>query len=205
MRTADTTIASLMLTGCLIACGSTAADPAVDPVPGEAGALERAGTESDAEFMLLGVQSREQIEAAMPGWVSSTIEAEPDMKAVLDLADLETSAEVTVFFGSWCSDSQRELSRLWKAFDMGGGEPSFAIRYVGVDRSKREPAVDVGLREILYVPTFVVEDNGLELGQLIEQSPNGIETDLLMLLDGRSTGWVSARDDLPTPESGEDS
>jgi len=155
----------------------------------------------DESSVLLGPISRSEVEAAMPDWVSSTIEAQPDMEAAFGLADLATNAEVTVFFGSWCSDSKRELSRLWKTLDLVGGEVGFPIRYVAVDRSKTEPSEAVGGREILYVPTFVVERGGYEIGQIIEQSPNGIETDLLTLLSGESSGWISARDDLPIPES----
>jgi thiol-disulfide isomerase/thioredoxin len=154
--------------------------------------------------MLLGPQTRSEIEAAMPDWLLAAVEAELDMEAALNLADLETGAEVTVFFGSWCSDSQRELARFWKALDFGGGEPGFSVRYVALDRSKKEPAADLGNREILFVPTFIVERDGRELGQIIEHSPNGIEQDLLMLLEGRSSGWISARDDVPTGQSGGD-
>jgi thiol-disulfide isomerase/thioredoxin len=156
------------------------------------------------ETVLLGPMTRAEIEAAMPDWVLATVEAEPDTEVALELADLVTGAEVTVFFGSWCSDSRRELGRLWKALDLAGGEVGFPIRYVAVDRSKREPAESVKGREILYVPTFVVERDGSELGQIIEQSPNGVEMDLLKLLEGESSGWISARDDLPALSPGED-
>ena len=150
---------------------------------------------------LLGPMSRAEVEAAMPDWVAATVEAQPDMEAALGLADLVGDVEVSVFFGSWCSDSKRELSRLWKALDLVGGEVEFPIRYVAVDRSKSEPAKALAGREILYVPTFVVERDGLEVGQIIEESPNGVETDLLALLSGEASGWISARNDLPIPES----
>jgi thiol-disulfide isomerase/thioredoxin len=140
----------------------------------------------------------------MPDWVLASVEAEPDLETAFSLANLETDAEVTIFFGSWCSDSRRELARFWKALDFGGGESGFSVRYIALDRSKKEPAADLGNREILYVPTFVVERDGREIGQIIEHSPNGIEQDLLMLLEGRSSGWISARDDLPTGQSGDD-
>ena len=153
---------------------------------------------------LLGPMSRTEVEAAMPDWVAATVEAQPDLEAALGLADLAGDAEVSVFFGSWCSDSKRELSRLWKALDLVGGDVGFPIRYIAVDRSKSEPAEVLGGREILYVPTLVVERDGVEIGQIIEQSPNGVEIDLLALLSGESSGWISARSDLPIPESSEE-
>jgi thiol-disulfide isomerase/thioredoxin len=185
-------VVSVVLPGCQVGAPATSS-------------LVTEEVQPDEPSVLLGPMSRSEVEAAMPDWVSSTVEAQPDMGSALGLAELATNAEVTVFFGSWCSDSKRELSRLWAALDLVGGEVGFPIRYVAVDRSKREPSEAVGGREILYVPTFVVERDGLEIGQIIEQSPNGVETDLLMLLSGEASGWISARDDLPIPESLEDS
>ncbi len=55
----------------------------------------------------------------------------------------------------------------------------------------------MGGRNILYVPTLIVEREGREVGRIIEESPGGIEADLLALLEGEAEGWISARDDLP--------
>ncbi|MDH3253421.1 MAG: hypothetical protein OEM62_00365 [Acidobacteriota bacterium] len=168
--------------------------PAVSPGSSTADAGDK------QEALLLGEMKREDVEVAMPEWVSSVVESEPDIEASLGLTDLTTDARVTVFFGSWCSDSRRELSRLWKALDVAGGETSFPIRYVGVDRSKTEPATELGGRTLLYVPTLIVEDrDGIELGRIIEESPHGVEVDLLALLEGNASGWISARQDLPQP------
>lgn len=145
----------------------------------------------------MGLHSRHSIEEAAPDWVLATVEADPDPVAAVALADLQVAGEVTVFFGSWCSDSRRELARLWKAIDLAGGDLGFPIRYVGIDRTKTRPEAEVAGREILYVPTFVVEIDGTEVGRIIEHSPNGVERDLLALLEGRASGWLSARTDLP--------
>jgi hypothetical protein len=107
---------------------------------------------------------------------------------------------VTVFLGTWCSDSKRELARLWRAFDdlMGtsGREAPFAVRYVAVARDKQEPAELTAGRDLHYVPTFVVEREGREVGRIVETAPQGIERDLLALLDGSAQGVLSARGDL---------
>lgn len=153
--------------------------------------------EETVEPVLVGPVTRAEIEQALPQWVSSSVESSPEPEAAFRLADLVTTARITVFFGSWCSDSERELARLWKALDIGGGEVGFQLEYVAVDRNKLEPEGRAANKEILYVPTFIVEEGGTEIGRVIETSPNGIEVDLASLLDRSRSGWVSTRDDLP--------
>jgi len=155
--------------------------------------------EAPATPALLGEVSRDEVEAAVPSWVAAEVEAAPDAEAVQALADVAPGARVTVYLGTWCADSRRELARLWRGFDEAGlldpAELPFELAYVGVGRDKDEPAdllAGVGLR---YVPTFVVERDGREVGRMVEVSPHGIEHDLLALLRGEARGVVTARDD----------
>jgi thiol-disulfide isomerase/thioredoxin len=146
--------------------------------------------------VLLGPIHREQVEEAAPDWVQAEVESAPDDKAARALAAVPAGASVTVYMGSWCGDSRRELARFWRALDDVGGEVPFAISYVGVDHAKKEPAAlvqPVGLR---YVPTFVVRRDGREVGRIVESAPHGIEQDLLALLTGTAHGLISERTDL---------
>ncbi len=146
---------------------------------------------------LLGPLSREQIEAAVPDWVAAEVEASPDGEQALALAAAGLpGSRVTVYLGTWCSDSRRELARFWRALDEAGGEASFELAYVGVDRDKRRPRELLAGVGLLYVPTFVVELAGVEVGRVIEESPNGIEFDLAALLAGEAAGVVTAREEL---------
>lgn len=148
---------------------------------------------------LLGPVSRHQIEAVVPEWVKTEIEADPDREAAARLADALEGAEVTVYLGTWCEDSRRELARLWRALDEAGifEPPQFA--YVGVDRDKREPAELLAGSDLCYVPTFIVRRGAGEVGRIVESAPGGIERDLLALLSGERQGVLSGRDDLGAP------
>lgn len=156
--------------------------------------------EGEADEPLVGVVTRAEVEAAEPDWVAAQVAAEPDREAAVALTEVEPGAEVTVYLGTWCSDSERELARLWRAFDEAavgfGRELPFAIQYVAVDRDKREPGGRTEGMDLRFVPTFVVQRDGAEVGRMVEVSPHGIEHDLLALLTGEATGVVSARDDL---------
>jgi len=141
--------------------------------------------------VLVGPVTREQIEAADPEWVRAEVSAAPDAAAAQALASVEPDAEVAVFLGVWCSDSRREVPRLWKALDAAGGMVPFQIRYIAVDRQKKEPAADIAGSGIHFVPTLIVSRGGHEVGRIVEQSPHGVEKDLLALLTGQAHGVVS--------------
>jgi hypothetical protein len=152
--------------------------------------------EEAGETVVIGPTTREQIETAVHDWVQAEVEAAPDAEVARQLASVEQGAEVTVFLGTWCSDSRREVPRLWKALALAGGDVPFGVRYVGVDRDKKEPADAVAQSEVLYLPTFIVHRDGRETGRIVETSPHGIEHDLLDLLTGKARGVLTTREDL---------
>jgi thiol-disulfide isomerase/thioredoxin len=163
---------------------------------------DRAGEEPKKdEPVVVGPTGREAVEAAVPDWVQAEVEAQPDAEAAQALAAVESGAEVTVFLGTWCGDSRRELARFWRALDDTGGVAPFRIRYIGVDRAKKEPAAAVAESDIRYLPTFIVLRDGREVGRIVETSPHGIEKDLLALLTGRTTGVIATREDLTSGDS----
>jgi hypothetical protein len=154
--------------------------------------------------VLLGPVTREQVEAAVPEWVQAGVEASPDLAAARALAGVAPGAEVTVLLGTWCSDSRREISRLWRVLDAigatagggaGGGLP-FTLTYIGVDEAKREPAAAVAAAGLKYVPTLIVRRDGREVGRIVESSPHGVESDLLALLSGKAAGLLTANPKL---------
>lgn len=157
---------------------------------------------SPAPVVVVGTTTREAIEAAVPEWVQAVVDAQPDTAVAQSLTAVEPGAEVTVFLGTWCGDSRREVPRFWRVLDEVGGLVPFEIHYIGVDREKKEPAGQVTAEHILYVPTFIVRRNGKEVGRIVEHSPGGLETDLLALLTGKAEGLLTTRTDLSPGGSG---
>jgi len=143
----------------------------------------------------LGRVDRAQIEAE-PKWADARANAHAEPEAARALLQVPPGATVRVFFGAWCGDSRREVSRFFDALDVAGAPMPFAIEYISVDRSKTAPdglTDGAGLR---YVPTFVVLRDGKEVGRIVESSPNGVERDLGALLRGDAAGVISGRKDL---------
>ncbi|HEX6201745.1 MAG TPA: hypothetical protein VF100_02005 [Thermoanaerobaculia bacterium] len=170
------------------------------PACGGAEEPEAASGDDEERPPLVGPVSRAEVEAHQPDWVAAEVEAAPDAAAAQALTRVEPGAEVTVFLGTWCSDSKRELARLWRGLDDAGvfseDDLPFAIEYVAVDREKTDPAGRAAAAGVEYVPTFVVSRDGEEAGRMVEESAAGIEHDLLALLSGEATGVLSARPDL---------
>jgi thiol-disulfide isomerase/thioredoxin len=164
------------------------------------GGGSRSGSREEEPEPIVGPTTPAAVLAARPDWVEALASAQPEAESAGRLATFIPDREVVVFFGTWCSDSRRELTRLWRAEELAGGEFGFPIRYVGVDRSKTEPADLLEGVDLQYVPTMVVLENGRELGRIVETAPHGIEGDLIALLTGEAHGWLSEREDLePAP------
>lgn len=92
--------------------------------------------------------------------------------------------EIEVYFGTWCSDSQREVPQLIKIlkeadFDLQN------LRLVGVDEDKIVPNVSEAKRkalDITNVPTIIVYQEGKELNRFVEYAQETLEEDLLKII-----------------------
>ncbi|MFO0682382.1 MAG: thioredoxin family protein [Sandaracinus sp.] len=143
---------------------------------------------------IVGLTSRSEIEAELPAWRDAIAGASFDTDAAERLRAVPAGAEVEVILGTWCGDSRREISRLFRALEHAeaGGALPFTIRFVGVDRAKTAPGFTEGL-QIRYVPTIVVRREGAEVGRIVESAPQGVDRALLGLLDGSISGTVTGR------------
>jgi hypothetical protein len=137
----------------------------------------------------VGPTTRTEIETTLPAWREASELASVDSSVARDLANVAPGARVDVYLGTWCGDSRREVSRLFRALE-SVPEPPFDVRFIAVDRDKR---ADIELR---YVPTIVVSRDGREVGRIVESAPRGIERELLDLLNGTAGGVISGRRDL---------
>ncbi|AKF10227.1 hypothetical protein DB32_007376 [Sandaracinus amylolyticus] len=144
---------------------------------------------------VVGPTSRAEIEAALPAWRDAIASADVEEDTARALASVPPGAHVDVYLGTWCGDSRREITRLFRALEVAPEPHPFTISFVGVDRAKRAPELpaDLGLR---YVPTIVVRRDGAEVGRIVESAPRGIERELLDLLSGARAGVITARSDL---------
>ncbi len=162
---------------------------AADEQAGDEQAAEASAQAGDAE--LVGRVSRAQIEKQRDDWRQAVAQASPDAEVAKELSEVEPGAKLTIYFGIWCSDCQRELPRFFKATDIAGEVP-FTYELIGVDKYFRAGEVSEEPLDLAAIPAFIVERDGEEVGRVIEASPSGIEADLLALLRAEKTGVISA-------------
>ena len=181
----------------LVGCGS-GADAGRGSLQGSGSSRAAAPEVYGEPGVLVGVITREAIEAELPAWRQAREQATPALDAARALAAVPAGAVVEVALGTWCSDSRREVTRLWRALDLAGGAVPFDVRWIGVDRAKRAPDGLIDGWDVRFVPTFVVRRDGREVGRIVESAPRGIERELLSLLRGESAGTITGRapDDL---------
>jgi len=141
---------------------------------------------------VVGLTSREAIEEALPAWREAITGADPEDETARALASVAPGAEVDVFLGTWCGDSRREVSRLFVALAIASASAPlpFTVRFIGVDRAKVAPGLSENA-DLRYVPTIIVRREGAEVGRVVEHATRVIEQDLLDLLTGARTGWLS--------------
>jgi len=89
--------------------------------------------------------------------------------------------ELTVFFGDWCSDSQREIPRLLALLRELPAE-QITLTLVNLPRAKEQRAALLGQVTVERVPTIIVSQNDQELGRIVEQAKTTLAGDWLALL-----------------------
>jgi hypothetical protein len=143
--------------------------------------LSAAGTVR-ADEVLLGRVTPESILSISPEWRANHDAYEPDPGDVQRLSSSPVAARLDIYFGSWCSDSRREVPRLLKILDHAASR-NLKVRFYGLDRSKKEPARLVKRGAIERVPTLILKVRGREIGRIVETPRTSLEHDLALLIE----------------------
>lgn len=159
--------------------------------PGEIGLhrveLDRYGT------VYLGEITREDFEENLNHWFGEDFDYAPDETVMNELLPLIHDVKITCILGTWCSDSQREIPRLWKILDeLEYPASELTMLAVGSSRFTRDMpiapevfdwSVDVkSFYNVERVATIIVTRDGKELGRIVEIPQDTLEKDLLAIL-----------------------
>jgi dipeptidyl aminopeptidase/acylaminoacyl peptidase len=147
----------------------------------------------DGSKVVLGEVTREDIVSNLAGWDAEYYSYVPDETILGDLAGRLGGIEIVLVIGTWCSDSRREVPRLWKVLDSIGFSPD-ALKTFAVERAKAasEAALPQELVDwsknvrdyyaIKAVESVIVYRDGVEIGRFVEAPAKSIEADLLGIL-----------------------
>ncbi len=123
-----------------------------------------------------------QLFAAYPEWKEAREEYQPRPEIIEKLRTIK-AARVQVFLGTWCPDSGREIPRFYRIIDQAGLENRLEIRLWAADRKKTLPNNLMREYDIKYVPTFVFERDGKEIGRIVEKpAASSFEEDMWRIL-----------------------
>lgn len=136
---------------------------------------------SQAEEIPLGRVRDSALRALAETWPTGEDSYSPDPADVRAIAALPGPAVLEVYFGSWCSDSRREVPRLLAILEAAGPR-GLKTRFYGIDRAKKEPARLVAKIGLERVPTLVLRVEGEEIGRIVERPQTTLEHDLALII-----------------------
>ena len=91
--------------------------------------------------------------------------------------------EITVFMGTWCSDSRRDSPAFFKLIDFLDIKKQ-KLELIAMSLEKKTPdSLEKGL-EIYNIPTFIFKKDGEEINRIVEFPIETIEKDIFNILSG---------------------
>jgi thiol-disulfide isomerase/thioredoxin len=104
-----------------------------------------------------------------------------DQETLDKLKPLFKDIEITVFMGTWCSDSRKEIPVFYKLIDkLNFSEES--IELIGMTLEKTTPDSLEFNQNLINVPTFIFKKDGKEINRIVEFPLETIEKDILEIL-----------------------
>lgn len=144
-------------------------------------------TDKNGNAMLLGKCPRTALlDSPFVTWFSSQYDQYlVDSTTCRFIRPLLTDKAITIFMGTWCGDSRREVPRMLKMLDCCGF-PESSLTVIMVSNAdtayKKSPGHEEEGRNIVRVPTLIVQDKEREVGRIVEYPRVSLEKDLLAIL-----------------------
>ena len=105
----------------------------------------------------------------------------PKLDFLETLTEDLSKVRIVVIFGSWCSDSQREVPRFMRILDEMN-YPLDSLSIICVNRLKTVPDVDIRRYMIEFVPTIIFYRDNFEIGRIVESPKETLEDDMASIL-----------------------
>ena len=145
----------------------------------------RASAEQVSEPILWGLIEVADLQADPYGsWYRPGYAAyQPDTTALRPLKGQLDGITITVFLGTWCEDSHREVPRFQRILDYLELSDE-QVTYICLNRQKVGPNSEEMDYDIQNVPTMIVNLQGTEIGRIVETPEFTLEQDLIEIISG---------------------
>ena len=111
-----------------------------------------------------------------------------DLKSIKSIKSELNNYKITIFLGTWCGDSRREVPRFYKILE-AADYPMDQLTVVALDYEKDQYKKSPGGEEkglyIIKVPTFIFYKKGKAVNRIIESPVESLEKDLAAILQGK--------------------
>lgn len=139
--------------------------------------------EKSAEPVLTGLKTKADLlmEPYNVWFKSGEEEYKINPSIITLLRNAPQNYEITIFMGTWCSDSKTQVPHFYKIlsdidFDLS------KVKLITMDREKRTPENLEEGWNITNVPTFIFYKNGKELHRIVESPVESLEADMLKII-----------------------
>jgi thiol-disulfide isomerase/thioredoxin len=131
---------------------------------------------------MLGTITREEILENFPEWGELAAAYNPHPVSIEKLKFVDRLIQVEIFLGTWCPDSKVHVSAYFKILDMTAN-PNIRSAYIGIprDRASRKEYIPED-KNVIRLPTFIIYEDGREIGRIIETPQKSVEEDLLDII-----------------------
>ncbi|MFV7772379.1 thioredoxin family protein [Shewanella marisflavi] len=138
-------------------------------------------SEEKQEVILTGEVQAQTLVTELEDFVQGYAEYQVDTKAIEPLKQLQTPTEIVVIIGTWCPDCHRETPRFIRIIE-ALNNPNIKVSYIGVDRKKQDPEGLAAKYDFTRIPTFIVKQDGKEIGRIVERPEISLEVNLAKIL-----------------------
>lgn len=142
-------------------------------------------TTSEDEEILLGAIDLAQLKI-FSSWYSKEYDFyKVNAEAAAELKTLLNEVSITLLMGTWCEDSQREVSPMIKILE-AADYPVESIKIIAVSEDKDTPNGIEKPFDLFNVPTLIFTKNGKEINRIVEFPIQTLELDMLEILKGNA-------------------
>jgi len=106
---------------------------------------------------------------------------ETEKDIIPQIAKRKNDYTFILVLGTWCSDSKRDVPKIFKVMDLAGIKED-QIRLFGVDRAKKGSDEVTERYAVKRVPTIIMLREGKEVGRITEMPRETIEYDLAEMI-----------------------
>ncbi|MDA3909871.1 MAG: thioredoxin family protein [Bacteroidales bacterium] len=122
--------------------------------------------------------------AGFSEWFTANYDAYPvDSESLVDFQNNDTTIKMLIYLATWCPDTRRELPRMKKILDKLN--VNWDINLIGLNRKKQLSDGESPENGITHVPSFVIFQNNMEIGRIVERPEQSLEKDLKKILNAK--------------------